>query len=59
MANMLKVLLGNVLLEVAAVIAKRAYALRGRDTRGTSAIIGLAPPRAARRGETRGTEHLN
>lgn len=59
MANMLKALLGNVLLEVAAVIVKRAYALRGEDVRDASVIIGLARPRAARRGETRGTEHLN
>lgn len=58
MANMLKALLGNVLLEVAAVIVKRAYALCGEDVHGASVIIGLARPRAAQ-GERRGTEHLN
>ena len=58
MANMLKVLLGNVLMELAAVIAKRAYALRGEDVKDKLILVGLVGRRAAQ-GETSGTEHLN
>lgn len=58
MANMLKVLLGNVLFEVAASLAKRGAVLRGYDVRGARVFFGLVRP-SAENGETRGTSQLN